>query len=362
MKLIRSKIKYFILFVLTFFLLIGIGFRSIIPDQIAGFFKPVSVISQVVTDTKLKSDDGRINILVLGIDSRTGVSKVGVPALTDTIMVVSIDENGKKPVLISVPRDLWVPEIPSKINSVYPLVLSSEKRKTDDVSLANKSAIESTISAVQEVVGIPIHYYVIVGFDVFKDAVDSVGGIKINIDKSFDDDLYPIEGMEAAPNESDRYLNVHFDAGTQVLNGEMALKFARSRHSTNIDEQGDFARARRQQKVIEALKGTILSSKTFLNPIKLKDLYSSYTQNIQTDISLPDMLLFYKFSDLQIGNISQIVLSNEKEDPNMFGSGTLIAPLIEEREQKFNGQYVLVPGDRTYDNIHALIRNVLFTD
>ena len=362
MKLIKSKIKYFILFLLTLFILIGVGFRSAVPYQIAGFFKPVSVISQVVTDTKLKSDDGRTNILVLGVDSRSGVSKVGIPALTDTIMVVSIDENGKKPVLISVPRDLWVSEVPSKINSVYPLVLASEKTKTSDVEVANKVAIDSTVSAVREVVGIPIHYYVIVGFDVFKDAVDSVGGIKINIDTTFDDYLYPVEGMEAAPNESDRYLHIHFDAGLQVLNGEKALQYTRSRHSVNTEEQGDFARARRQQKVIEALKSTILSSGTLLNPIKLKDLYLSYTENIQTDISLSDMFLFYKFSDLELGDISQIVLSNEREDPNMIGSGTLIAPLEDERDQKFGRQYVLVPWDRTYDNIHALIRKVLFTD
>lgn len=362
MKLIKSKIKYFILFLLTFFVLIGVGFRSAVPDQIAGFFKPVSVISQIVPETKLKSDDGRTNILVLGIDSRSGVSKAGVPALTDTIIVVSIDENGKKPVLISVPRDLWVPEIPSKINSVYPLVLASEKRKTGDVESANKVAIENTVSAVRRVVGIPIHYYLVVGFDVFKDSVDSVGGVKINIDRSFDDYLYPVEGMEAAPNESDRYLHVHFDAGMQVLNGEKALQYARSRHAVNIEEQGDFARARRQQKVIDALKNTILSSETLLNPVKLKDLYLSYTENIQTDISLSEMLMFYKFSDLELGNVAQIVLSNEKEDPNMIGSGTLVAPLPEEREQRYGGQYVLVPWDRTYDNIHALIRTVLFTD
>lgn len=362
MKIAKSKIIYFILFLLTLFIVVAVGFRSAIPDQFASFFKPVSVISQVITETKLKSDDGRTNILVLGIDSRSGVSKVGVPALTDTIMVVSIDENGKKPVLISVPRDLWVPQVPSKINAVYPLMLSSEKRKTNDVEAANKIAIDSTIAAVRDVVGVPIHYYVIVGFDVFKDSVDSVGGIKINIERSFDDYLYPIEGMEAAPNESDRYLHVHFDAGMQTLNGEKALQYARSRHAVNAEEQGDFARARRQQKVIDALKSTVLSSETLLNPIKLKDLYDSYTDNIQTDISVSDMLLFYKFSDLELGNISQIVLSNEQEDPSMIGSGTLTAPLKDEREQRYGGQYVLVPWDRTYDNIHALIRNVLFSD
>ena len=362
MSIIKSKIKYFIFFLLTVFVLIGIGFKSVIPNQFAGFFKPVSVISQVIPETKLKSDDGRTNILVLGIDSRTGSSTTGTAALTDTIMVISLDESGEKPVLISVPRDLWVSQIPSKINAVFPLVLRTEKSKTKDLEAANKVAIETTISAVHEVVGLPIHYYVVVGFDVFIDTIDSVGGLKINVDKTFDDYLYPIEGMEAAPIESDRYLHVHFDAGHQILNGEKALQYARSRHSVNPEEAGDFARARRQQKVVDALKGTILSSETLLNPIKLKDLYTSYKENVTTDISLSDALLFYKFSDLELGNISQIVLSNEIEDPNLKGSGTLVSPDKEERDQRYDGQYVLVPNDRTYDNIHALIRNVLFAN
>lgn len=362
MSIIKSKIKYFIFFLLTVLVLVGIGFRSVIPDQVAGFFKPVSVISQVVPETKLKSDDGRTNILVLGIDSRTGSASTGTAGLTDTIMVVSIDESGKKPVLISVPRDLWVSEISSKINAVFPLVLRSEKNKTTNLQAANKVAIETTISAVREVVGIPIHYYVVVGFDAFKDTVDSVGGIKINIDKTFDDYLYPIEGMEEAPVESDRYVHVHFDEGMQILNGEKALQYARSRHSVNVEEAGDFARARRQQNVVDALKSTILSSETLLNPIKLKDLYTSYKENVTTDISLSDAFLFYKFFDFDIGSISQIVLSNEKEDTNLKGSGTLVSPDKEERDQRYAGQYVLVPNDRTYDNIHALIRDVLFAD
>ena len=363
MSIIKSKIKHFIFFLLTVFVLIGVGFKSIIPNQMAGFFKPVSVISQVVQETKLKSDDGRTNILVLGIDSRTGVASAGTSALTDTIMVISIDQNGARPVIISVPRDLWVAQTASKINSVYPLVLAREERVFgQNAEEANKVAIENTIVAVREVVGIPIHYYVVVGFDVFRDSVDSVGGIKINIDRTFDDYLYPIEGMEAALNEGDRYLHVHFDAGQQILNGEKALQYARSRHSINTEEAGDFARARRQQNVVDALKNTILSSETLLNPVKLKDLYSSYQKNVQTDISISDALLFYKFADLSLGNISQIVLSNEREDLTMLGSGTLVSPDKEERDQKYSGQYVLVPNDRTYDNIHALIRNVLFAD
>jgi len=350
---------------MTLVLIMFVGFRSHIPENIRNMFSPVSVVSQVLTNDELKSQDGRTNILVLGVDKRTSGNGGNFSMLTDTIIVVSVDKFAKNPVVISIPRDLWVYEAvpPSKINAVYPIALAREKRlnPNDEISV-NEIAIKETISAVYNVVGIPIHYYAIIGFDVFKDSVDAIGGINVVVDQSFDDYLYPIEGMEAAMPESLRYKQLHFNAGLQEMDGETALEFSRSRHSTNVSEQGDFARARRQQKVIESLKDSILRSETLLNPIKMKDLYETYKKNVKTDITFAEMLLFYRMTENDIGQITRIVLSNETLNSNSLGSGTLIAPLEDERNDRFGGQYALIPTDRTYDNIHALIRSALFPD
>src|SRR3990167_7312250 len=226
--------KYIFAFLITIGIISGLILKSKYPEALANIFKPVSVVSKAIVDGHLKTTDGRTNILILGMDKRSPGNHNVSSILTDTIMVVSIDEKGEKPVVISVPRDLWVPETKSKINEVN--TLSSQN-------------INLTKKAVETVIGMPIHYYVLVGFDAFKDSVDAVGGIDVIVDETFDDYIYPIEGMEDAIPEGLRYEYLHFDAGSQTMNGETALKYARSRHSTNLNEQGDFARARRQQKV-----------------------------------------------------------------------------------------------------------------
>jgi len=338
--------KYIFAFLITVGIISGLILKSKYPEALANIFKPVSVVSNAIVDGHLKTTDGRTNILILGMDKRSTENHNVSSVLTDTMMVVSIDEKGEKPVVISIPRDLWVPETQSKINAVYAL-------SGKDINLTKK--------AVEVVVGMPIHYYVLVGFDAFKDSVDAVGGINIVVDETFDDYLYPIEGMENAIPESLRYEYLHFDAGSQTMDGETTLKYARSRHSTNANEQGDFARARRQQKVAVAIKDKATSADTLLNPTKIKDLYDSYSKNIVTDITLSDALVFYqKYKDLEIGGISKIVLSNETRNEDNLGSGTLIAPTEEERAEMYTGQYVLIPADRTYNHIHGMIRSALF--
>ncbi len=316
--------------------------------DISTFFKPISVVSKVIIDGELKKTDGKTNILILGTDARTAGSHSN-SALTDTVAVVSIDDSTGKTVLISLPRDIWIQEYKTKINSVYAL----SGRKPESIS-----------SAVEKVLGIPVHYHVIVGFDVFQQAVDAVGGIEVEVDHTFDDYQYPIEGRENAEPESSRYEHIHFDAGRQKMNGVIALKFARSRHSSNPVEAGDFARARRQQKVMLALKDKVISAETLFNPLKLSALYDSYKDNVRTNIEPGDVALFYKaYSDFKFDDIERIVISNETPgsvDSEVLGSGMLISPGEADRQLLYNGAYVLVPKSGNFDEIHTLVRTTLF--
>jgi LCP family protein required for cell wall assembly len=309
------------------------------------FFAPVSVVSKVIGDGELKKTDGKTNILILGVDRRSPGNSVQT-YLTDSIMVVSLDATSGKAAMISIPRDLWVEKYRTKINSVYTL----SGRDINEVK-----------AAVERVVGIPIHYHAIVGFDVFKDSIDSIGGVQINVANAFDDYEYPIEGKENAEPESARYEHVSFKEGLQTMNGETALKYARSRHSVNPIEAGDFARARRQQIVLEAVKDKIISSETLLNPSKMVGIYESLKNNVQTDMDTADFILFfkeYKSMKFDQSSIAKIVLSNENSDN--LGAGTLKAPDAETRQQLYNGAYVLVPTSGTYEEIQSLVREVLF--
>ena len=353
----HSAVKFIILFVIC---LLGISFVLLLTkdkSSVGGIWKPVSIVSKPTKGiTDLKRTDGRTNILLLGMDKRSPGNTV-TSTLTDTIMIISIDKDGKNPAVISIPRDLWLDQSVCKINAVYNFSRMNNKSASDP----HDPAIKATIESVEYVSGLPIHYYALVGFDAFKDAVDAVGGITLNVDETFDDYEYPIEGKEDAIPESSRYMHVHFDAGVQKLDGEKALQYARSRHSTNPNENGDFARARRQQKVLMALKENVLSKETLFDVDNMSSLYDSYSKNVKSDISLPEILFAYKkYKDLEIGDVQRIVLSNETADPLKPGSGTLMVPSQEDREARYKGQYVLVPSDSTFDSIHALIRSKLF--
>jgi LCP family protein required for cell wall assembly len=326
-------------------------------------FTPVSVVSKVIRNGELKKTDGRTNILVLGIDRRSAGSPVNT-YLTDTIMVVSLDSKNNKAAMVSIPRDLWINNY-GKINSIYSVALSNAKRNAQEGQTDEEirdAAISKVKDEIQHVVGLPIHYYAIVGFDVFKDSIDSIGGITIDVENAFEDFEYPIEGMENAEPESARYEHLSFSAGPQTMDGNRALKYARSRHSTNPKEAGDFNRARRQQAVLLAVKDKIMSSETLLDPNKMVSLYGSFMDHIQTDMDAADFLLFFKeYKDLKFSSdsIAKIVLSN---DPNAdsLGAGTLVAPSTETREQLYHGAYVLVPTAGTYEEIQSIVREALF--
>ena len=141
---------------------------------------PGSVV-KFITDSGLKSDNGRTNILLLGTG---GVGHDG-PDLTDTLILASIDKNAKDVVLISIPRDLWVAEIKAKVNHVY--AYGQEKEKAGLIS------VEKSIS---QLLGIPVHYALRLDFGGFTKAINLVGGLNIDVENSFSDPKYPIEGKE----------------------------------------------------------------------------------------------------------------------------------------------------------------------
>lgn len=300
-------------------------------------FDPVNIVNTVVA-ANLKETDGRTNILVLGSDKRADGGVV-TSELTDTILVASIGSVEHDVVLISLPRDLWI-ETPSgyhsKINAVYTVGGATELMKV-----------------VENVLGIPIHYYGVVSFDLFREAINTLGGVDVNVERGFTDYFYPIEGKENAP-LAERYETVHFEQGVQKLDGDTALKFVRSRHGDN-EEGTDFARSARQQKVIAAIKEKALSLETLINPIKLKDLYDVYSKNIDTNVSFADIQSFYLLSQqVDFNKITSIVLDDRSEAE---AGGLLYAPTDTEL---YGGAYVLIPKTGDFSQIHAYVQKYLF--
>jgi polyisoprenyl-teichoic acid--peptidoglycan teichoic acid transferase len=206
----------------------------------------------------------RVNVLLLGNDRREGESDV---PRTDTIMVLTIDTAGRTAGLLSLPRDLWV-NIPGhgfeRINSAFEI---GEGRKRDGgVELARKT--------VEELLGVPIHHHVLVGFAGFVRLVDEMGGVVVDVERPIKDDEYP------DANYSMR--RIFFLPGLQRLNGETALWYARTRHSDS-----DFGRARRQQQILLALRRQALQREMLP---RAPAILSALSDTFKTDFKAHEIL------------------------------------------------------------------------
>ncbi len=282
------------------------------------------VFSKDVTLEGEKSD--RINILLLGMG---GLGHDG-PFLTDTIIIASIKPTTGQVALISIPRDLGV-NIPDhgwqKINNINSI---AEVKKRG-------SGGEYARHVVGETFDVPLQYYARIDFHAFKDIIDEVGGIKINVERSFVDNEYPTENY--------RTTTVSFAKGIQEMNGERALQYARSRHGNN-GEGSDFARAHRQQKMLLALKEKLISFSTLANPIRLNNITKTLDSHFTTNMSSDEMVAFVKLArDLQLNSIQTLVLDSS---PNGYLQNGF-SP---------DGAFILEPKTGSFDSIQYAIQNI----
>ena len=355
-----------------FLILIGLAITAwfVLKNKNHSSFSPISIVTGV-TAADIKGEDGRTNILLLGSDRRS--SGVITSELTDTILVASIGRVDKDVVLISIPRDLWVTDsrgYSMKINEVY--AIDGVNSITGELDRAR--GMTELTKIISNTLGIPIHYHALVNFQLFEDTINLLGGINVNVETAFSDYEYPVEGREndtCGRSQEDiekdieggksyvqatpcRYLTTTFATGLQTMDGTKALQFSRSRHGTN-NEDNDFARARRQQKVIMAIKDKALSLQTLINPQKIKDLYDLYAKNVDTNIDLVTLQNFYLLSQqINFDKVISVVLDDRS---NANDGGLLYAP---EDRLLYGGAYVLIPKTGDYTQIHAYVQKYLF--
>lgn len=351
--------------------------------------KPIApaVINYVLgKESLLKVENGRVNVLLLGMAG----GKHDGATLTDTIIVASYDTATHQVSLISLPRDLWSQEHRAKINSLY------------QRSLDNKQGLEFVQTEIGNIVGLTIPYTLRVDFSGFVKAVDLVGGLDIDVERSFEDSLYPIEGKEddmcgykeeeqeidqtkadelkikpgkvkilldkdnkiataAAEPGKDivytednvgqyfgcRYDRLVFKKGLTHMDGETALKFVRSRHGSG-NEGSDFARSRRQQLVLKAFKDKVLSLGTLANPQKVVGLASTFGASFETNIKEDVYIDFIEISNKVDGVKSYVV---DPSGPN---------PLLKTpNPTDYGGAWVLVPTSGDYQQIHQFVQKSL---
>ena len=239
-----SKVKALFKFILVFGLVFGISFGL-----------GTSIHKLLLTDNEPRTTDTpvakgeRTNILLLGVDERPGEKQ----GRSDTMILASIDPKLNKVALVSIPRD-------TQIN-----VTGSSLDKINSANMVGGPTLAA--KKVEELTGEKVDYYVEMNFKGFAKIIDAVGGVNINVDQRM---YKPSEDIDLKP-------------GQQLLDGSQALAFVRFRGYA----LGDIERTEHQQIFLKALGQELLQPK---NIIKLPSLIKVADQNIDTNLSMADML------------------------------------------------------------------------
>ncbi len=327
-------------------------------------------------ENKLKGEeDGRINIVFLGMRGK-GVEGGGM--LADTIMVASIQKQENpdgeptyKASMVSIPRDLYVTmpgtTTTTKINGVYHYGETAE----------DGGGMKAMKQILEDITGQPMHYAVEVNFAGFKEIIDALGGIEVNLSEEF---IEPVQFHEQKVCDGDKggvftVPSGNYDtkidhrgkvvaqyplcyntneecggvftvpAGVSILDGEEALCYARARVTSS-----DFDRAKRQQEIIGKVKEKATSTGVLTDFGKVKGMYDAVSGNVNTDMELWEMQRFFdlykKMGDVEIIHKG---LDNSEE-------GLLYSHEGDERG------YILMPRGDTYDRIREMFANIFNSD
>jgi LCP family protein required for cell wall assembly len=282
----------------------------------------------------------QVNVLLLGM----GGEQNDAPYLTDSILAVTIDPVTNRVMMASIPRDLTVhmnlQSNPNrvwtqKINAAYevpyvPIICCVAPQFSGPHGGGYAAEHE-----VGKVTGLTFDRYIAVDFKAFRDMVNTLGGVDVCLSTALDDYEYP--------NYNNGWMPIHYRAGCQHLDGEMALQLARSRHANQVEQRSDFGRAKRQQDIMQAIKKKTTTVNGFA---KAPQLLDALQKNISTDMTLSDMKAIYDWGkNLPDSSIIRLALT----DGNLLDSGDCgLGAKVSQ----------LCPDDPTFSTIHKYFASI----
>jgi LCP family protein required for cell wall assembly len=260
------------------------------------------------------------NILILGIDRRHGNQ---TNWRTDVIQLITLSPDRTKSVVTHIPRDVWADTY--KINATY-----------------NLKGPDAMKDQVQKITGQRPDRIIRVDFDAFVWAVDSVGGLTIDVPVGFKDENYPLdrEGKE-------ELTTIEFEKGLQTMDGETALTYVRSRKGDN-GQGSDYARGTRQQQVMEEIIDDYFVEGNIFSPKNAETLYKIATQKVYTDISINDMPILY-----------QLMINYKKFEINQLSLDTSNYLEVPKNTAAYGGAWTLIGKNDSYLPIHEKINSFL---
>ena len=297
-----------------------------------------SLVGTPVPSVEVPPWDGRerLNIVLIGSDEQRGGHN------TDTLITVSIDPVTKQVAMFSLPRDtvdvpvppgpaqrVWGRSYRSKINAWF-----AENRRRADVWPGNdrQRGYNSLKAILGELYNLDIRYFVEVNFDGFKKVVDSVGGVTINVQVPVVDDQFP--------GTTGRAQRLYIPSGLQHMDGEQALRYARSRHTST-----DFDRGARQQRVLLSLREQ--ADPQTLIP-RLPELVAALKTAVRTDIPIDQLdELLGLASQVDTANIRSYVFAPPlySRDTCQDARGCVVIPNIARIKQAVKNAFTVDPRD-----------------
>lgn len=220
--------------------------------------------------------DEAINLLLL---ARGGAGTEN-PNVTDTIVVVSLHPGSRRAVVVSLPRFAWVAipaltagDVSGKLYSAYALGVHQDNPSLRSEWRSATGAGDLAAATVSRMTGIPIDYWLVMDIEGFRSVVDATSGVRIKIPVALDDPAYPL-------GDTGRATHIRIAAGDQVLDGEQAVEYARSRLSTSEAD-----RSRRQQQVLLA---TVSRLRALSTSPRLIPLIGALQDHLLTNLNLAD--------------------------------------------------------------------------
>lgn len=268
--------------------------------------------------------------------------------LTDSIMVVIVDPVQKTMTLLSVPRDVWVPLLfdgrtaaYNKVNTAYafakdPSLFPDRLDKYD----GGHGPGTFTTDTISRLLGVPITYYLALDFDGFRQMINAVGGVDVDVPTGFVA-RYPANDD---PTVDASWITIRFNAGLQHMDGERAIEYARARETLDDSGEGtDFARSRRQRLIIEAFKQRMFQPGGMLHAPQILAIAS---QHVDTNYAIP-----------AVAQLSQLALG--WKDVRFYQAALTANNYLEEATGS-DGAYLLVPSapDHSWSQVRAFTRRL----
>lgn len=306
---------------------------------------PVSIAFEIGTGffTTKENESRHYRWLILGTDEVEGSGRQAV--LTDTLLFASYSSAENTLSVVSLPRDVYHPEYATKINALY--FYGQERNPV--------APQEFPATVLSEMLGVPFDGVLVVSLHDVQELIDLVGGVTVNVPHAFIDEAFPRSGVDVTKEKNPEilYETVIFEAGEQHMNGETALKYIRTRKSSDPEEGTDEARTRRQRQVLSALFAQLANPNFIANPYNAGQLYRWYADRYSAEVSLYELgsMAGSVWHNRSVPEFISLDLPITVEATATESSTLFVHPPT----QKY-GQWVYEPVDPTWEQFHKFVK------